>query len=189
MRNNYITFIPQWIDEAMARNSLSSDDLLNFERLAPFFSVEDLASILVIGQQSKLFTSTDVSPDQENLYGVWVTTPNLSARYKQLAEDANLLANQEMFVADTLKRLFGDARPEANEVPNTAVEQKETFVVSLLGNNGVKVVILEGFPQSAHAANTYKLFRCIVKKLYVYEEYHTLISRHVGRAYIETLLQ
>lgn len=97
--------------------------------------------------------------------------------------DIAALANSESFQKETLDRIYAVSCAD----PFAEKNQKETFEVSLLGNDGVRVLIRGGFTAAEHAANSSELFRCMAKQLYVYEEYHSLISRPVGATYIASL--
>lgn len=182
MRTKQIAFVPQWIDTVMKRNALGGDDLLKIERLAPFFSIEDLASLIALGHRSIFFTAISVTDDSLSWDDRWYDSTK-DVRLQKLVNDAAMLASQGQFQNEILNRLFATQSSVAGE------EQKETFEVSLLGDEGVKVLLLTGYSREQHIANASKLFRCIVKQLYVYEEYHQLMSRPVGMAYIESLLQ
>lgn len=181
MRNKFIAFVPQWFDDLARQHGLSGNDLLRIEKLAPVCSLEDLASLLALGYHSKIFTSISVANDSLHWAGVWHESTK-DSRLHKLVEDAASLACSNQYQEAVLKRLF-----EAPQ-PTTSDERKETSVVSLLGDEGVKVLLLSGRRREEYIANSRKLFQCVVEKLYVYEEYHSLMTRDVGRAYIETLL-
>lgn len=182
MRNKQFAFVPQWIDDVLKRNALASDSLLDFEKVAPFFSMVDLAGLVALGFKARLFTSYNVESDTLHWLSVWRISAKTPVNQK-LVDDIATLANSESFQKETLDRIYAVSGHDSFGEK----KQKETFEVSLLGNAGVRVSIRSGFTAPQHAANSPELFKCMVKQLYVYEEYHNLISRSVGATYIATL--
>lgn len=182
MRNKQFAFVPQWIDDVLKRNTLPPDSLLDFEKVAPFFSMVDLAGLVALGIKARLFTNHCVENDTLRWLWAWQDTAKTPVNQK-LVEDIATLANSESFQKETLDRIYA----VSGQDPFGEKKQKETFEVSLLGDAGVRVLIRSGFTAAEHAANSSELFRCMVKQLYVYEEYHTLISRSVGATYIASL--
>jgi hypothetical protein len=88
---------------------------------------------------------------------------------------------------ETLRRLVVD-QSAVTDSPRGAVGPSDTFEVSLMGDVGIAVLIKQGYTLIDHARNSFNLLRCMVQKLYVYEDYHSLVSRPVGQAYIESLM-
>ena len=181
MRTKFIAFVPQWIEELARRNGLSGSDLVRIEKLAPVCSLEDLASLLALGYNSKIFTSVSLGDDSLRWGAAWRASTK-DARLHKLVEDAVSMACDEQYREAVLSRLFEAPQPISSD------DRKVTSEVSLLGDEGVKVLLLCGRNREDYIANSRKLFQCIVEKLYVYEEYHMLMTRDVGRTYIETLL-
>lgn len=182
MQTKQLVFVPQWINDRLLQKGLSADILLDIEKLAPLFSIEDLATMVVLERKCSIFTSINVSADALTWLVTWECSAK-SDKCKKLISDIATVAAQEYFADETLQRLF--------LVEQSAIEkdQSKTFEVSPLGNEGVKVVINKGFPLQSHTANAYQLFRSLVKNLYVYEEYSQLISRPIGKAYVDSLLK
>lgn len=178
-------FIPWWIPSVLTRNGLKHEDLLSFERIRPFFSTEDLTSIAALGEQAHLFAGNSVGPDTVSWCARWLASAS-DARSKQAISDIAALACNKATQEETLRRLVVDPSSAAMNPPGSGTPT--TFEVALMGDVGISVVLKQGFTLAEHARNQFNLLRCMVKQLYVYEDYHALVSRSVGGAYIESLM-
>lgn len=185
MQEKQFAFIPWWIAAVLSRNNLKSEDLLSFERIRPFFSTEDLTSLVATSTLARFFVGNGVGPDTVQWYDRWLASAS-DARTKAIISDIALLAGTEQTQEETLQRLV--IEPSTVDRPLTGSVPLKTFEVSLMGDSGVAVFLQQGFTLAEHAQNSINLLRCMVKKLYVYEDYPQLVSRPVGQAYIESLM-
>ena len=186
MQTKQFAFIPWWIPPVLSRNNLKTEDLLSFERIQPFFSTEDLTSLVALSLQAQLFAGNGAGPDTTLWCDRWLASAS-DARTQQTIKDiATLAASQEM-QDETLRRLVVD-QSAVTDSPRGAVGPSDTFEVSLMGDVGIAVLIKQGYTLIDHARNSFNLLRCMVQKLYVYEDYQSLVSRPVGQAYIESLM-
>lgn len=181
MQNKPYAFVPDWIVKVLKRNSLKLEDLLYFERIQPFFSAEDLASLVCCSALSKNFVGVDVSGDTHSWEVHWLHNSNDAS--KQSIRDILALSRADAVKEETLARLA--------QVPTESKyeEKRESFKVELIGDFGVFVVLASGFTTDQRILDHFKITRCVLKKLYVYEEHHSLMARPLGRVYIESLLQ
>lgn len=180
MQRKQFIFVPQWIDDKLRLKGLDTSALLDIEKVASLFSIEDLATMQALVDNSQFFTGYKVKPDTLCWLEQWRSSAK-SAKTEKLVADVQALSEQENFAEETLQRIFEQESSLGEK------NQSKTFDVSPLGNEGVKVLIHSGFPREKHLACSYELFRSMVKALHVYEEYASLISRHIGRTYVETL--
>jgi hypothetical protein len=186
MQEKQFAFIPWWISAVLSRNNLKTEDLLSFERIRPFFSTEDLTSLVAMSSLAHFFAGNGIGPDTTQWSDRWLASAS-DARTKQAIADIAALAYAEQTQAETLRRLA----IEPSSVPGFAPPGQSpstTFEVALMGDHGVAVHLKQGFTLAEHAQNSFNLLRCMVKKLYVYEDYPRLIARHAGQAYIESLM-
>ena len=186
MQTKQFAFIPWWIPPVLSRNNLKTEDLLSFERIQPFFSTEDLTSLVALGLQANLFAGNGAGADTTLFYDRWLASAS-DARSKQSIQDIATLAASQEVQDETLRRLAADSSA-VTDSPRGEVGPSDTFEVKLMGDVGVAVFLKQGFTLLDHAKNSFNLLRCMVKQLYVYEDYHSLVSRLVGQAYIESLM-
>ncbi|BAW19069.1 hypothetical protein [Ralstonia phage RP31] len=186
MQEKQFAFIPWWIIPVLKRNSLKTEDLLSFERIRPFFSTEDLTSLAALGYQAQLFAGNGVGSDTISWTARWLASAS-DARVQQAITDIAALAASELTQEETLRRLVVEPS-SAVSVSAGYVPPAETFEVSLMGDLAIAVVLKQGFTLAEHVKNSINLLRCMAKQLYVYEDYHELVSRPVGQAYIESLM-
>lgn len=186
MQEKQFAFIPWWISAVLSRNNLKAEDLLSFERIRPFFSTEDLTSLAASGIMSRLFVCDGIGPDTVQWIDRWLATAS-DARSKTTIEDIAALAYTDQMQEETLRRLVIEPSSATDSLAG-GVGPSETFEVSLMGDAGVAVYLKQGFTLAEHAKNSINLLRCMVKKLYVYEDHPTMVSRNVGQAYIESLI-
>lgn len=189
MQEKQFAFIPWWISAVLTRNSLKTEDLLSFERIQPFFSTEDLASLVATSFVARYFVCDGIGWDIAQFYDRWQAQAR-DARTKQVISDIAALAFSQTTQDETLRRLVIETPSKPSVLGSTLLESpsQETFEVTLMGDQGVAVYIKQGFTLAEHGANSFNLLRSMVKKLYVYEDYPQLVSRSVGRAYIESLM-
>jgi hypothetical protein len=185
MQEKQFAFIPWWIAAVLSRNNLKSEDLLSFERIRPFFSTEDLTSLVATSSLARFFVGDGVGPDTVQWWDRWLASAS-DARTKQIISDNALLAGTSQTQEETLQRLA--IEPSTVDEPVAGLVPLKTFEVSLMGDSGVAVFLQQGYTLAQHAKNSINLLRCLVKKLYVYEDYPQLVSRPVGQAYIESLM-
>ena len=186
MQAKQIAFIPWWISSVLSRNNLKTEDLLSFERIQPFFSTEDLTSLVALSFQAHLFAGNGAGSDTILWCDRWLTSVS-DARTQQTIKDIATLATSQEVQDETLRRLAVDPSTVPC-APYGCVGPSDTFTVSLMGDTGIVVTLKQGYSLIDHAKNSFNLLRCMVRKLYVYEDYHILVSRPVGQAYIESLM-
>lgn len=186
MQEKQFAFIPWWISAVLSRNNLKAEDLLSFERIRPFFSTEDLSSLAASNFAVRFFVGDGIGPDTVQWIDRWLTSVS-DARSKQTIADIAALAYTDQMQAETLRRLVIEPSSATDSLPG-GVGPSETFEVSMMGDVGVAVYLKQGFTLADHAKNSNNLLRCMVKKLYVYEDYPKLVSRTSGQAYIESLI-
>lgn len=186
MQEKQFAFMPWWITAVLSRNNLKTEDLLYFERIRPFFSTEDLTSLAALSHCAHLFAGNGVGSDTTRWCDRWLTSVS-DARSKQVIADIAALAETKEVQDETLRRLV--IEPSAVTATPFGVDgPSDTFEVSLMGDIGIAVILKQGYTLLDHSKNSFNLLRCMVKKLYVYEDYHRLVSRTVGQAYIESLM-
>lgn len=186
MQEKQFAFIPWWIIPVLKRNNLKMEDLLSFERIRPFFSTEDLTSLAALGYQASLFAGNGVEPDTVSWTARWLASAS-DARSQQAITDIAALAAAKTTQDETLRRLVVEPSPAVSASSGYA-ELVESYEVSLMGDVAIAVVLKQGFTLAEHVKNSINLLQCMVKQLYVYEDYHVLVSRTVGQAYIESLM-
>ncbi len=190
MQQKQFAFIPWWIIPVLSRNNLKKEDLLSFERIRQFLSTEDLASLVALSHLTKYFVGSGAEYDITHWTDRWVATAT-DARSKEAIDNIAMLGVQATTIDETLSRISARDGSVPTAMFNDGVvdaNKSDTFVVSLMGDFGVAVVLNSGFSLIQHAQNSINLLRCMVKQLYVYEDYHQLMSRGIGEAYIESLM-
>lgn len=192
MQEKQFTFIPWWIYSVLTRNNLKTEDLLSFERIRPFFSVEDLTSLVAANTSSvsRFFVGNGLGSDTTQLWSRWLEQSANDASARRTIADITDLAFSSSVQEETLNRMVKEPTPTVTSVNQVLKGEKplDTFDVSLMGDQGVAVVIKQDFTLLDHNKNSLNLLRCMIKKLYVYEDYPKLVSRNVGLAYIESLM-
>lgn len=185
MQRKQIALIPWWIDKVLKRNSLKSEDLLSFETVSKYLSNEDITGLIASEYLAKHFAYGDITGDLVCWRDRWIKN---SAQVDSLYA----LANTEETLRDTLYRICAPGTPPLAETVTSGSyvlpAVTDTATVSLMGDHGIAVVLNAGYSTGDHAGNSIALLRLMVKTLYVYEDYHNLMSRPVGSAYVESLM-
>lgn len=190
MQDKQFTFIPWWISAVLTRNNLKAEDLLSFERIRPFFSVEDLTSLVAANESNvtRFFVCPGIGSDTAQLWGRWLEQSSNDASARNAIATITELAFSNRVQEETLNRLVIEPTNTAAPILLSGTEPLPTFEVALMGDNNVAVHLKQGFTLLEHNKNSLPLLRCMVKKLYVYEDHPKLVSRNVGLAYIESLI-
>lgn len=189
MHEKQFAFIPWWILLTLRRNNLKTEDLLSYEKIKKIFSTEDLTSLVALSYMTKYFTNKSVEYDTTHWVDRWVTKTT-DARTVAAINDLANLAGSPSVQDDILTRLSGNSVVEVDYRAESVstVMSSESFEVTLMGDFGVAVVLKPGFTLVQHAQNSSNLIRCMLKQLYVYEDYQKLMSRPLGLAYVESLM-
>ncbi len=182
MRTQRVVFVPGWIPRILKRHSLKFQDLLSFERIEAVFSKADLASLVVMKDiVPKLIDYDQLVSDTACLFEIWRS--NLKQEQHQLRSviDSIQGIHTKLGKDETLQRIYGERHQATFENPNAIYESY------LVGDSYIFVVVNTGFTIQDYVKVRSELIRDIVKKHNVYEEYHQLMSRPLGLAYIESL--
>lgn len=181
MQRKQIALIPWWIDKVLKRNGLKTEDLLSFETVSKYLSNEDITGLIASEYLAKHFVYGDIAGDTV----CWLDRWN---KHSAQIDSLYALANTEETLRDTLYRICAPVPSLVEEGAYVPPAVTDTSTVSLMGDHGIAVVLNEGFTTRDHGSNSVALLRLMVKTLYVFDEYHVLMSRPVGAAYVESLM-
>lgn len=185
MQHKQIALIPWWIDQVLKRNGLKSEDLLSFETVSKYLSNEDITGLIALEYLAKHFVYGDIAGDIVCWRERW-------SKNSAQIDSLYAIANTEETLRDTLYRVCAPEGPALGGAVTSGSyvgpAVTDTSTVSLMGDSGVAVVFNAGYSVGEHASNSIALLRLLVKTLYVYEDYHKLMSRPVGASYVESLM-
>lgn len=166
----------------MQRNSKKLEDLLYFERIQAIFSKSDLCSLVAMpGILPRLIGNDAIQSEVHHLDHHWMG--NLKQEQQSLRSVINGLTSVSAAVSgeETLGRIYGEQGQYG------ATETAEPYESFLVGDSYIFVVVNTGHQVSDYVKKSSELIRDLLKKHYVYENYHELMSRPLAAAYVESL--
>ena len=178
--HNTIYLIPHWVKESLVRHGLKIGDVLNFAKIRPLLSMNDLLSIEALQSFGQDVTGMRRDFGNSILYE-WLCTA-ASDKDKEYIKDQIEPLSQDPFQRDTVKqRLFSEAPASADG---------QAYEVLPLEDIGLGVVIYPGFFTGSRGNELHlPVLRDILKQLYVYEEHSTVAATPLTLRYLELLSQ
>lgn len=177
-----VVFVPVWIYRVLQRNSKKLEDLLYFERIQAIFSKSDLCNLVAMpGILPGLVGNGAIQSETICLASHWLG--NLKQEQQSLRSAINSLTSVSAAVSgeETLARIYGEQGLHGSQ------EAKDPYETFLVGDSYIFVVVNTGHQVSDYTKKSSELIRDLLKKHYVYENYHELMSRPLGAAYVESL--
>ena len=181
MARKHIVLIPHWVQETIKRNGLTLSDVLNFEKIKPLLSVQDLVGLLTLQDFTKPVFGVDYI--NSNLWNIWsdsISKDNQNLK-KFFTDSVTQLSHDQSFHKEVNDRLFcEDARTDFHKEPFDTYDLPMTDVVA--------VVIYPGFfVGNANASLQQSLIEAILKVLYVYEPSHEVAKTPLFKRFLELL--
>lgn len=178
-----VVMIPFWVAEALNRAKLSVKECLDYEKIKPALSMEDLASFY--NCQPLLGNLTDCPNDimlTSNLRGLWERSiptdrPEVTAELQKfISEMCPVFGNY----GQTEERLFGEDR---------RVERyTEPFKIVDLGEKLIGVIVHPGFFGKATIMELQALLvRAILKAFNMYNSYSEVATSPLFKRHLELL--
>lgn len=169
--------IPSWIADTLKRHNLQLVDLLNFGKVKPILSMNDLLS--VEAAQSFFETVTGVRESQSILYEWHCTANDVDKVYIKTQVEP---LSKDQFQRDTVQaRLFTVTEGPGDTNP---------FEVVPLADLAIGVVIKPGaFAGAVGSEQHLSVIRAVLKQLYVYEKHGSVAASPLYLRYLELLAQ
>lgn len=176
--HNCVYLIPSWIADTLKRHGMSMGDILNFSKIKPVLSMNDLLSLEAT--QRFFEQVTGVRESQSILYE-WISTANDVDKLYITSQLEPLSADQ--FQRDTVQqRLF----TESDSAPVNATP----FEVVPLADLALGVIVTPGaFAGMKAHEHHLTVLRTVLKQLYVYEKHSPVAASPLYLRYLELLAQ
>lgn len=174
-----IIVVPFWVQEALHRNNLRLEDLLNFNKVRTVMSTSDLAAFLTLQSQLNAVVGTSDINTYFSLYEAWRTssTPdNLGF----LENSVRALEQTSIPKEELDQRLFVST-------PFMKERYKEPFNSYDITPEYGAIVIYPGYFGQANAELQLQVVRAVLRLLHMYHEQHDVNSTPWARQYIALL--
>lgn len=182
MRKQRVVFVPEWIHRVIKREGLKLEDLLSFERIEAVFSRSDLANLTVMKDLApKLIGNDKFQFDIACICEIWKSKLKQEQQKLFSVIDSIEGIHSKLAREETLVRIYGEQNQQISKNQNAIYESY------LVGDSYIFVVVKTGFAIQDYSNACSELIRDLAKKHNVYEEYHELMSRPLGCAYVESL--
>lgn len=179
-----VYLVPHWIVEALHRNDLSVGDLLDFPKIKPILSMNDLLSVVALQSFGEMVVgSRDIVAGASSVFCEWMTS---CAGSKEMTEwiDRNLCP----FEHDVVTRASVQTRLLTK--PELPAKGDKAFEVLPLQDKALAVVLYPGFfHESTGADLQFNLISTVLKQLYVYESQAVVNDSAIFRRYLGHLLR
>jgi len=175
MRNN-IYILPYWVMDVLKRNGLKHIDVLNFAKLRPILSMNDLASI----QACQSF-GEDLTGMRDGISG------SIVYEWYSSADDAlkdSLRRQIEPLAADQALR---DTVKERLNLGDYDRPRDSLFEVLALEDKAVGIVVYPGVFSGNTFDRQFDIVRALLRLLYVYEQPTDVTGTSLFRRYLDLL--
>lgn len=174
-------FFPQDVAVALTRNGLKLEDALSFDKVKNYFSLKDLSKLNALSGALTSVGGIDHCGAGASFLTQWYQSTKDSDSIRQIGV-IDAMGNEGGVLIEIRDDLFNARRisKEGCGLP---------YQVKLFGAKKVAIIVSNGAlsdPQRNVDINR-DLVSDIVKALYVYEDYGSVISRDVGLRYLEQL--
>lgn len=163
------------------RQGLKMEDALSFDKVKNYISLRDLAKLNILSSALTSVGGIDHCGAGASFLADWYQSTRDQDAIRQLGV-IDAMGNEEGVLIEIRDDLFNPKRvsKEGGGLP---------YQVKLFGAKKVAIIVSNGMlsdPQRNVEINR-SLVRDIVKGLYVYEDYGSVISKDVGLRYLEQL--
>lgn len=179
--NHYVAIIPHWVYETLKRNSMKIEDCLNFNKIKPIMSAEDLGSFLAIQQSTEHLVGTPIQQSgQFDLLSKWMGSAS-KENISYLANTVHMVAMTPDCISMVKEQLFDEGSRQDHH--------KEPFIIYELERDVSGIVVYPGFfTVNADPAMYFKAVKAILGTLYANSASPNLVSSTGWfRRYLELL--
>ena len=179
-----VFFIPYWIEDAVKQNGLTLAECLDFTKIKPICSLNDLIGFSALQKYSTTILGKDIY-DPVSAYEFfmkWATSigEDNPAMHDYLTKNIASLDEDEAFRKELELRLL---TPESKQARFT-----EPFAVHDLTRDMVGVVIYPGFfGDTSSTQAQFDLIEAVLKVLYVYNSHSEVSTTSLFLRYLELL--
>ena len=178
---NNIVLIPYWIPEILKRKGLELKDCLDFPKLKPLLSLNDLVSFATLQEYYGKLTGAE---EPSSLIWIWSASipkdqPELS---KYLWDTVSTISMDQTFKNEIETRLFCEGS-KLDQYP-------EPYAVQHLAPEVGGIVIYPGhfiLEENSKPVHQKALVVSILKVLYVYNAYNEMCKTSLFKKYLELL--
>lgn len=175
--NKNIIFVPHWISEVLKRNNCSLKEVLNYDVLRKYVSLDDLSGLLGF-QQTPEIARLKLSSNN-SLLSKWESSANTQRSRPELdSMVAPMSYSKEKEVVSRLQKSGYDAYDDGYDVFNVVDVDRDNFLVIM--NNG----FLEEIKNSEVFV---KLVTKLLSQSYVYCRIEEVSKTPVFRTYVDLL--
>lgn len=179
METTSFILLPYWAEKVLKRNKLSLKDILDYEKIRKFFSMEDLASLLSIQETSVLETFKLISL-RTVLLSSWEKTSG--ALKVELGSTVLPLSYSEEVKRYVTQRLTAEENAASQDVKNSV------YRVVDIERNTFCIVLKPGFTKLHESSESLLEFvRDILKVFYVYHKVEDVSREPIFKTYLNLL--
>jgi hypothetical protein len=175
MRNS-IYLIPYWVMAVLKRNGLKHIDILNFTKIRPILSMEDLASIEACQSLAEDLLGTGDVVSASIVYE-WYSSSDQELK-DTLRREIEPLAKSPT-LRDTVK--------ERLQLEEYAPAREALFEVLPLEDKAVGIVLYPGIFSGIMYDRQFEITRALLRLLYVYEQPTDVAGHPLFRRYLDLL--
>lgn len=178
METTSFVLIPFWVEKVLKRNKLSLKDILDYEKIRKYFSMEDLAGLLSI-QDSGSFNVFQKFTLRTVLLSSWEKTSGVLSA--ELGSAVIPLSYSEEVKSYVTMKIVGD------DVTSQEVNEPSYRIVDI-ERNTFCIVLYPGFLKLQEVVESLLNFvRDILKVFYVYHKVEDVSKEPIFRFYLDLL--
>lgn len=175
-----VILIPHWIAETIKRNALNIRDCLNFEKIKPILTAEDIAGFLALQNAMYFVTGAEAAESTHiALYYTWFESAS-PENQKYLESIVMPISVEPTFVDNAKARLFEeDAKQE---------HHTEAFITYDLVSGISGIVVYPGyFTKTPNSELNLRAVEAVLELLYVYTPYNEVSKTPWFKRFLELL--
>lgn len=174
-----IIVVPHWVRDALHRNDLRLEDVLDFDKLRTVVSTSDLAGFLTLQSKLNAVVGTDDITTYFALYEAWRKSASPD-NLKFLENSVRALEGTPEIVDELVTRLLNDdgRMRERYEKPFNSYD-----ITPAVG----AIVIYPGYFGQVNVELQLQVVRAVLRLLHMYQKQHDVYSTSWQRQYIALL--
>lgn len=177
-----LVIIPHWVYAQLKRNSMNIEDCLNFNKIKPIMSAEDLAGFLAVQNSVEYLVGTEITRSgQGDLLSKWISSAN-EANLSFLANTVHVVATTSNCISMVKEQLYDEGSRQDHHT--------EPFIIYEMDRNVTGMLVYPGFfTIDANPELHFTAVKAILGSLYVNSASPNLVSATSWfRRYLELLV-
>jgi hypothetical protein len=183
-KNGEFILIPENIDRAMKRNSLSLSNIFDYSKMRSIFSVTDLAKLMLLNSGSEEVRNSVKITNSLYIHSLFNSWKNTQGEYGvELDSTLSILSHSSEVVKELLDELVADF-----PLPSDYDNSSEKYRIVDIDGHSLAFILKDGYSNfESSPENLLSIARNILTKFYVYFDKESVATMPVFNLYVNLL--